>query len=213
MAGLWAEVLGRCWAGSLALIASASVRVMYVVSSTGVRDELWVVEPADETERSLPGVGIPVLGRPGVGMPVDRGFWFVDAYNDMVGQRSGVTDHSMPRLLQSFARLLTAAPPALSPSLSAIARLPTVVTRTTPSVSTTTLPFVSSFLGANRAQPLLTPFQVAAQQVRWGSRGTEYQPSQRVRKRRHGFLARKRSVSGQKILVRRRAKGRRFLSH
>ncbi|KAF9653786.1 hypothetical protein BDM02DRAFT_3073817, partial [Thelephora ganbajun] len=58
-----------------------------------------------------------------------------------------------------------------------------------------------------------TPFQVAAQQVRWKSRGTEYQPSQRVRKRRHGFLARKKSVSGQKILVRRRAKGRKFLTH
>ena len=130
-----------------------------------------------------------------------------------VGQRSGVADHSMPRLLQSFARLLTAAPPALSPSLSAIARLPTATARTTPVISTTTIPFISSFFGANRVQPLLTPFQTAAQQVRWGSRGTEYQPSQRVRKRRHGFLARKRSVSGQKILVRRRAKGRKFLTH
>jgi len=65
------------------LIASARVRDMNVVSSTGVKDELWVVDPADETERSLPGVGIPVLGRPGVGIPVDRGFWFVDAYMDM----------------------------------------------------------------------------------------------------------------------------------
>ena len=56
---------------------------MNAVSSRGVNDELWVVEPADEAERSLPGVGIPVLGRPGVGIPDDRGFWFVDAYMDM----------------------------------------------------------------------------------------------------------------------------------
>ncbi|EED78768.1 predicted protein, partial [Postia placenta Mad-698-R] len=58
-----------------------------------------------------------------------------------------------------------------------------------------------------------SPILSVVQQVRFRSRGTEYQPSQRKRKRKHGFLARKRSVSGQKILVRRRAKGRRFLSH
>ena len=27
-----------------------------------VKGKFWVVEPADEAERSLPGVGIPVLG-------------------------------------------------------------------------------------------------------------------------------------------------------
>ena len=50
-------------------------------------------------------------------------------------------------------------------------------------------------------------------QVRFAARGTEYQPSQRKRKRKHGFLARKRSISGRKILVRRMNKGRKFLSH
>lgn len=57
---------------------------MYAVSSTGVKGRTWAVEPAEEAERSLPGVGIPVLGRPGVGIPDDRGFWFVDAYMDMI---------------------------------------------------------------------------------------------------------------------------------
>lgn len=51
------------------------------------------------------------------------------------------------------------------------------------------------------------------EQVRHAKRGMEYQPSQRKRKRKHGFLARKRSVTGRKILVRRLLKGRRDLTH
>ncbi|KAF4621239.1 hypothetical protein D9613_000617 [Agrocybe pediades] len=70
-----------------------------------------------------------------------------------------------------------------------------------------------------RPSPSLTPttsslftplYQLS---VRFAARGTEYQPSQRKRKRKHGFLARKRCVGGRKILSRRMAKGRKFLSH
>ena len=43
--------------------------------------------------------------------------------------------------------------------------------------------------------------------------GVEYQPSQRKRKRKHGFLSRKKSLHGRKTLARRLAKGRRYLSH
>jgi large subunit ribosomal protein L34 len=49
-------------------------------------------------------------------------------------------------------------------------------------------------------------------QVRGAKRDT-YDPSHRVRKRRHGFLSRLRSKNGRNTLKRRKLRGRNTLSH
>lgn len=81
------------------------------------------------------------------------------------------------------------------------------------------LPTMRIALGAPRASlfasgiPQLRPAVPALGGIRFTTYGSEYQPSQRKRKRKHGFLARLRSRTGRKILIRRRAKGKVALSH
>ncbi|KAI0342069.1 hypothetical protein BDW22DRAFT_231825 [Trametopsis cervina] len=132
----------------------------------------------------------------------------------------------MPRIPQQLARLIRCAPATVKPAsfampgqqlvhsnsvmwrstLSAFAHRPT----TSLVVSGITRVFGGPIIPWG-LQP--SPVLALLQQVRYGSRGTEYQPSQRKRKRKHGFLARKRSVSGRKILLRRMAKSRKYLTH
>ncbi|KAI9603756.1 hypothetical protein H4Q26_003356 [Puccinia striiformis f. sp. tritici PST-130] len=49
--------------------------------------------------------------------------------------------------------------------------------------------------------------------IRFIPRGNTYQPSQLQRKRRHGFLARMKTKTRRKSVFRRKAKGRKYLSH
>ncbi|GAA6016657.1 hypothetical protein JCM10207_000137 [Rhodosporidiobolus poonsookiae] len=72
-----------------------------------------------------------------------------------------------------------------------------------------------SSLSSSSILPLLaaSPAAQPLGQLRTAVYGAEYQPSQVKRKRTHGFLARRRTRNGRKILTRRWMKGRKYLSH
>ncbi|KAK5173624.1 uncharacterized protein LTR77_002305 [Saxophila tyrrhenica] len=112
------------------------------------------------------------------------------------------------RTATSTLRQLPKPSPQASRPLSILSRLPTRPTLPTSSFSapSTTLP---GALPTSSTQP--APQQLALQ-VRTAIRDT-YNPSHRIRKRRHGFLSRARTRTGRRTLKRRMAKKRSTLSH
>lgn len=84
----------------------------------------------------------------------------------------------------------------------------------TPQLETpTSSPILSSVSALQTTSSTSIFSNILGGQRRWKSRGNTFQPNTYKRKKRSGFLARMRTSAGRKIVARRRAKGRWYLTY
>ncbi|KAF5538021.1 ribosomal L34 mitochondrial [Fusarium napiforme] len=118
-----------------------------------------------------------------------------------------------------LARPVLAKPLAQSPrTFTTLVPLRPSLTPMTGAIRRTALP--SSFTPSTAASADIVPSSAISahpalgdMQIRCGPRNTMNGHTRLVQKRRHGFLCRKRSKTGRKILLRRKIKGRRHIAH
>ncbi|KAL2368391.1 hypothetical protein BDBG_01825 [Blastomyces gilchristii SLH14081] len=117
---------------------------------------------------------------------------------------------------RAFSHLFSKRQPTAATSTTSSSQ-PSILHRLLPSPATTTA-FAQPTSATTAGLPLLSlsipsfptrPFSASAA---LGAKRVTFNPSRRVQKRRHGFLARLKTQSGRKILARRRARGRKYLS-
>ncbi|KAI1613629.1 hypothetical protein EDD36DRAFT_434146 [Exophiala viscosa] len=132
-------------------------------------------------------------------------------------RRAFTTVRRLATPTSSVAKPIQSSTPSLTRAFSALSvrttTSPFKSTTSSPLSTTTTRPSIPSVYASSRILPIYRSFSASAGLFGYRRRSDTYNPSRRVQKRRHGYLARLRSTGGVKVLKRRKLKLRKDLSY